>query len=278
MGELLLCNEPIAAMPYYMESIGINIYSMEELCYYISANTFLLDKDFMNEELCTWIEKEAHLQVLAIRLRDIMHGRGILSGFVEEIVNSCGYCTRQEIIEILSVIRQMEEKSDFECMKLRADKFMEKGRYLSSIYEYRRLLEKEEAREVKAVILGNIWHNLATAYARLYLFKEAADCYKVAYKFNQNAESMKECLFAYRCLQDEEKFQETAKQFCVDDMGICEIRNELSIASRGEEIIEFENRLQELDKIREDNKYEYRKAVVQIILEWKEKYRKLSKI
>ena len=68
MGELLLCNEPIAAMPYYMESIGMNIYSIEELCYYISTNTFLLDKDFMYEELCSWFEKEAHLQMLAIAL------------------------------------------------------------------------------------------------------------------------------------------------------------------------------------------------------------------
>ena len=199
MGELLLCNEPIAAMPYYMESIGVNIYSIEELCYYISVNTFLLDKDFMKEELCTWIEKEVHLQKLAIILRDIMHGNRILSAFIEQILNSCGYCTRQEIIEIVSVIRQMEEKSDFECMKLRADKLMEKKRYLSSIYEYRRLLDKEEVKSEKPPLIGNIWHNLGTAYARLYLFEEAAKCYETAYGLNENVESVKECLFAYRC-------------------------------------------------------------------------------
>lgn len=278
MGELLFCNEPIAAMPYYMESIGLNIYSIEELCYYISTNTFLLDKDFMNEELCTWIEKEAHLQVLAIHLRDIMHGEHILSKFVAQILNACGYCTRQEIAEILSVIRQMEEKSDFECMKLRADKLMEKGRYLSSIYEYRRLLDKEEAKSEKASLIGNIWHNLGCAYARLFLFEEAAECYQTAYKFNQNAESMKECLFAYRCMHDEDKFQEISKEFHVDDVGICEIRNELSIASRAEEIVAFEESLQGLSKLREENKTSYRQAIMQIILNWKDNYRRISKI
>ena len=33
MGELLLCNEAIAAMPYYIECVSINVYSIEELNY-----------------------------------------------------------------------------------------------------------------------------------------------------------------------------------------------------------------------------------------------------
>lgn len=64
MGELLLCNEAIAAMPYYIEGVSINVYSIEELNYYIINNTYLLDDDFMSLELCTWIENHAHLPSL----------------------------------------------------------------------------------------------------------------------------------------------------------------------------------------------------------------------
>ena len=60
MGELLLCHETIAALPYYIEETGINIYSMEELSYYISGNVYLLDHSFMCESLCTWGEKQMH--------------------------------------------------------------------------------------------------------------------------------------------------------------------------------------------------------------------------
>ena len=60
MGELLLCHETIAALPYYIEETGINIYSMEELSYYISGNVYLLDHSFMCESLCTWVEKQMH--------------------------------------------------------------------------------------------------------------------------------------------------------------------------------------------------------------------------
>ena len=45
MGELLLCKESIAAMPYYIEGISLNVYSMEELCYFIQNNTYLIERD-----------------------------------------------------------------------------------------------------------------------------------------------------------------------------------------------------------------------------------------
>ena len=44
MGELLICNEPIAALPYYIEGISWNVYSLEELCYYVENNTYLLSQ------------------------------------------------------------------------------------------------------------------------------------------------------------------------------------------------------------------------------------------
>ena len=72
MGELLLCHETIAALPYYIEETGINIYSMEELSYYISGNVYLLDHSFMCESLCTWVETRTKTQ------GEYPHGRKIV--------------------------------------------------------------------------------------------------------------------------------------------------------------------------------------------------------
>ena len=52
MGELILCSHPIAAMPYYIDNISLNVYSLEELCYYIENHLYLIEADFMSEELC----------------------------------------------------------------------------------------------------------------------------------------------------------------------------------------------------------------------------------
>ena len=99
MGELLLCHETIAALPYYIEETGINIYSMEELSYYISGNVYLLDHSFMCESLCTWVEKQMHRVELAQKLRENIRTEGKLSDFVFAILQDTAYCTMKVITE-----------------------------------------------------------------------------------------------------------------------------------------------------------------------------------
>ena len=225
------------------------------------------------------IEKEVKNVKLAERLRDITRMEGKLSEFVLAILADCGYCSKEKIRAIILLLQEMEEKSDFECNKLRADRFMEKEKYLSSVYEYKRLLDSEDASQQENGILGNIWHNLGTAYARLFLFKEAIHCYETAYNLNQNEESLKECLFGYRCLHDEVGFLRVAEKYSLNQEKIEEIREELSLASRSEETIAFENKLEAIAMMNNSvEKANYHQAVSNIIFNWKEEYRKICRI
>lgn len=279
MGELLYCHEPIAALPYYVEGIGMNLYSMEELCYYIMENTFLLDNSFMSEELCTWVEKQMGLYKLAEQLRDIMRGKGLLSDFVLAILEQNGYCTMKEMQQIVLTIRQMEEKSDFECNKIRADQLMEKEKYLAGIYEYKRLLDSPDEKEASALLRGNIWHNLGTAYARLFLFEEAARCYEEAYRLNESRESLRECLLCFRCMHDETGFMRKAMEHNIDDMGMQEIKNELSLASKSEALMQFEEQLEKLAEAKEvTEKTLAKNEISDIIFRWKEEYRRSCRV
>ncbi len=279
MGELLLCKEPIAAMPYYIDGVSVNVYSLEELCYYFMNNIYLIERDFMSEELCTWIEKEVGRIRLADRLRDIMRTNGKLSDFVREIILETGYCTKEEAEHILSVIAEMEEKSDFECSKIRADRLMERQKYLGSIYEYRHLLESEEAREENPVTIGNIWHNLGTAYARLFLFDEAANCYEKAYEKNNSEESVRELLMCYRCRHDEQGFIRVALEHGYDDTAMQALRNEASMASRGEDNAALEEQLERIaGYVGEDAHMRKQKELRDIILKWKDDYRRICRM
>ena len=96
MGELILCSQQLAAMPYYIENVSLNVYSLDELCYYIKNNTCLLDADFMDDELCDWVENEQHLPDIAQNLRNIKAGGGVLSEFTGCLMSACGYCTKEE--------------------------------------------------------------------------------------------------------------------------------------------------------------------------------------
>lgn len=278
MEELLLCNSPATSVPYYVEGISLNLYSLEELSYYIANNVYLLDDGFMNYGLCTWIEEEIKAEELGQTLREILEKGGRLSSFAGEILMYCGYYDKKEILEILQVIAEMEEKSDFECNKIRADRLLEKGKYYSSIYEYKRILESQEIEGQNAVLEGNVWHNLGTAYARLFLFESATDCYKKAYALNEDPASLRSLLMCHCCLKDEKAFLQDAKDHHIEDMELQEIRNQLSMIEDGEKMKQFEAYLGELIEWKEQGKKaEYQQALGELILKWKNDYRSISK-
>jgi len=279
MGELLLCNEQIGAMPYYIEGISLNVYSIEELCYYIANNVYLIDSDFMNEELITWLEKELTLRSLANELRDIIRDNGHLSEFIQAILEEACYLAPFQVEEVVSILSQMEEKSEFECDKMRADRLMEKDKYLSSIYAYKHLLDSDDASQADPIVVGNILHNLGTAYARLFMYREAAEYYEAAYKKNQDPETLKEWLFTFRCVHDEEGFTNLALEHGFDDMAMQELKNELSLYSRSQEIKEFESQLEVYtNEINQGNRDNFAKEAKDLLNKWKDEYRRICRV
>lgn len=269
MGELILCGQMLAAFPYYIDNASLNVYSLEELSYYIENNLYLLDTDFMNEELCAWVDTELGLHGIAEKLREILHGGGTLSEFVSCILEENGYCDRAKIRELATTLNELGHKSEYECGKIRADRYVENKRYINAIYEYRRLLREEEK---NTVLVGNVWHNLGKAYAGLYFFSEAALCFERAYEKNENPESLRECLYACRCMGDEERFLKTAMESGLSMEQSAEVKRELSELSRMEEITAFEDRLEEMfasGKIRE---------IAALLEDWKDSYRKNCRI
>lgn len=189
MGELLLCGRELASIPYYIETISLNVYSLEELCYYLKEYIDLVEISFVDEELIRWIEAELKMTELSARLSEIREGGSGLLEFVSAIAESCNYCTPEEIHKMREKLAVFEDKTEIECKKIRADRLLEKKCYQAAIIAYKKLLGHPEA---AGTFAGDICHNLGTAYAGLFLFEDAAACYKKAYEKNHNPLSNKQ--------------------------------------------------------------------------------------
>lgn len=276
MGELILCGQPLAALPFYIENVSLNVYSLEELCYYMEHNVYLLERDFMSDELCDWVERELGLHELSTKLRKICHGRGRLSEFVAVIFTQTGYTPAETVREILKTLDELEGKSPFACGKIRGDRYMQAKRYVNAVFEYRALIRSPEFEQRPGVERGNIYHNLGTAYANLFLFTEAAQCLETAYGFNRNPESLRECLAACRCNHDEDGFYRKAAAYGLSEAEIGEINGKLTEISRDDTVAEFEQHLNRLAAC--DGQQEECEALMGIVEEWKNEYRKNCRI
>lgn len=277
MGELILCSHPIAAMPYYIDNISLNVYSLEELCYYIENHLYLIEADFMSEELCLWVEQELCDKKLAQSLREALHERESLSDFTELILRSCGYCSETSICHILSVLQEMQNKSVFECCKIRADRYMDSEKYVRAIQEYRNLLGMQEECKNNPVLEGNIRHNLGTAYARLFLFDEAAACFLNAYRLNQNRESLTACMTACRLAKKNDILKKYKDEFHISDEEFRKMSDEWNQVFKSEEVLKLQAETEQL--LKEDSgNMEADEPLSERISDWSEAYKKSCKL
>lgn len=257
MGELILCSRPLAAFPYYLEDAGMNFYSLEELCYYIEKNMYLLDERIMDEALCGWLETELAMPKTAGMLREIINRKGRIAEFVSCLLRQADYFAPQKQRELVRRLQELAHTSGEERKKLRADRYAAEGYALRAICEYRRLLREQE--EPSSSFTGSIWHNLGCAYAALFWFSKAAECFERAYECSGNRESVKQCLFACFCAKDETLEKEAAEAF----------------GMQPEELIAIKRDFLEIKRAwGEQPETECAEAVEEVLTEWKNAYRK----
>ena len=257
MGELILCSRPLAAFPYYLEDAGMNFYSLEELCYYIEKNMYLLDERIMDEALCGWLETELAMPKTAGMLREIINRKGSIAEFVSCLLRQADYFAPQKQRELVRRLQELAHTSGEERKKLRADRYAAEGYALRAICEYRRLLREQE--EPSSSFTGSIWHNLGCAYAALFWFSKAAERFERAYECSGNRESVKQCLFACFCAKDETLEKEAAEAF----------------GMQPEELLAIKRDFLEIKRARGgQQETECAEAVEEILTEWKNAYRK----
>lgn len=58
MAGVILSRSKYAEKPYYITNMSINIYSLEELCYYIYNNIYLIGTDLVDDGLISYIDNE----------------------------------------------------------------------------------------------------------------------------------------------------------------------------------------------------------------------------
>ena len=68
MSKIILCSNKVAETPFTFLNTKVEIYTYEELCFYIYNNTMLISKSSLSEKLFNWIRVELGMEELADKL------------------------------------------------------------------------------------------------------------------------------------------------------------------------------------------------------------------
>ena len=216
MSGYILCQVKKAEKPFYIENISTNIYSIEELCYYLYNNLYLVDRSLISNKLCTWLDEELKLPKLAAKLRPFIGKEAGLEEILYPIFKEINYLAYEELRILNGRIERRNKESEEIREKRKGDALMENRMYVNAIRVYQKLLEKD-SREISREMRERILHNQGCAYSYLFQMDKALDCFFAAWKVNQSEKALKIYLLAYRSVHTPEEFEKIQEDLKAED-------------------------------------------------------------
>lgn len=228
MGRILLQTGEYTTIPYRFDNLDIRVYSIEELCYVLRENAFLLDKEILDKRLLKWIGEAAKLPDLAGMLAPLLQNKTSVGAFVRVILSYVGLYDEDEVGRIEELFYQGMGLNAYEKLKTRIDHMVESRKYTPAIIEYDALLARLPENE--RILRAKILHNKGTALCGLFLFEEAAIHFEQAYELDEDSETFIAYLAAKRMAMQEGDY----------------IAFAAGLADRYEDTLELERRMEAL--------------------------------
>ena len=139
MSGYILCQTKKAEVPYYIENISTNIYSLEELCYYLYHNLYLVDSSVINENLCVWISEQLELPRLAAKIRPHLGKFASAEDVLYPIFKEINYLTYEELKALNVRLAKWDQEAPVLREKRKGDALVENRMYVNAIRVYQKL-------------------------------------------------------------------------------------------------------------------------------------------
>lgn len=193
MRESIVCIGQIGEKPYCFPETGTQIFSYEELCYYLSRHMVCYLYTLPDEELLYYIRDELGLEKLYRQLSKLMNPEKDQMKYFAALFREGHYFSEEEIRQILDEYRSLKNAPyPLQC-KWMGDLSVEAGRATTALHYYREALKQGMLEEEE---IGAVYHNMAIAKSKLFRFGEARILFLKAYQHGGEEES----LFYYYCI------------------------------------------------------------------------------
>ena len=219
-----LCQVRQAEKPYYIENINTNIYSIEELCYYLYENMYLIDQTIVNEALCEWIRDELGLRRLYRQMMDHLEKEDGAAWFIMPIFREIGYLSSQQMKEYQEKLGKLEVQPEDQRQKLKGDYLVRCGMFSSAVSEYYQVLGRQGPGVLGSEFYSQLWNNLGCALARLFRFEEASECFYQGWKLTRTKEMLRKYVSTLPLFLDNAEYENKLRRLGADNVLIRRIQ------------------------------------------------------
>ena len=226
MGLNRLSRTGLAKKPFYVKSTGLNLWSVEELCFFLSSNLPLIDSEIAGTRLTRWLTEEFRLTALALRMEKAAAAdRSSLSGFLMPLFSDTGYFTAPMLKKLSASLKSLEAAPAHVRYLKKADALTDNRLFGEAMEYYRRA--EETADPGNRAFLARTAHNRGVAAARMLEYDEAMKEFRKALELSGSREDLKTYLTALRITKPADKYAAEAEEAGADDGLIREIDEEI---------------------------------------------------
>ena len=201
MGRVIVCSPKQAETPYTFLNTKVEIYTYEELCFYIYNNTVLISRSSLSDKLFEWIREEIGMPALADRLIGLANKTTFVQDLLVEILSAGDYYSMEEVKTYASAWQKYRKLSAVQREKLKADGYLGYRRFIRAAIIYDGIIEQSASIQDRE-FLGNVYHNRGVAAANNLDMEDAKKFFLKAYELNENPESLKGYFFVIAATED----------------------------------------------------------------------------
>ena len=272
--QLYLCLGTLSPTPYFLPGLGVNIYSMDELCYYLCVNAYILDNDLIDVRLCDYMRDNLGMPELAAKLRKMIKEGKTLGEMVTTILIDTHYCNDDEITKIKQILVDNASLSFAAKRKVRGDNLLCANKYPRAIEEYQyvlSVLSKEEEPELYSSIL----HNVGCAYSMMFLLDKAGEYFKQAYEIDSSRDSLVMYLICLRLSARKEDYDRIVVKNGYDERVALEAVRIMSSAREAQIDTPYGDAMKDILELHDKGRVsEFYRALDATLEDWKLEYRR----
>ena len=201
MGRFLLCGKE-AALPYQVEEMDLRLYSAEELCCFIYDNLSLIDENFLDVRLLSFLRDELDLGELYKKLLEIpLPEEQDAALFL--ILQSTGYHTEQELNQFRERLQWRQKKTPEERLKEKADILFDRRRYQTALRAYRQLMGNGPDSGTQEGFYESVKESAANCFGHMSQFANAKQTLAELFAETGSERILKKLYDVYRLSGDE---------------------------------------------------------------------------
>lgn len=274
MGKLIQCSSQLAKKPYYFRVTDTNVYSIEEVCYFIHQNIYMLQSDFFTYGFAAWLRKELGMEDTAAKMEHMLHYNNNLKDIVVTLCCSCDYYDEKEINWLIKVMDETQSLPPRKRQKIKADNFLRCSLFEKALEEYGHILKSDNMLVADIKEYGTIYHNIGVAYAGLGDYNKAGSYFSQAYEKAKNKESLREYIYCLILSEDNNGFELVCRQYNITEEERDNIKKDFKETDRKSSVSKETGKISRLREIlKSDYLEEYYEKVDMYIKRWKDEYR-----